>query len=702
MRKLWCDVQENYFLMRHSDFELLNHRYSNKNTLILSFQNNLRFMKKRIYYLCFLALIMVLNGCSPNIPQSSVLNFKTENNLNFKYFSNGHLQKEHYAFKQLKKNGRVAGEIVRASDASVWSGISASLNSPIRLSEGKKFEINVWMDHLGTFSFKLEGSTDGGTDRVISVKNTKINQWETLLFDFTDAIYDSPSYPKIAIFTDLNSKPTGKDVTSYFSNIHQLPSKNPQTIVGNKDEAITIVVIGSSTAAGTGPKDFKNAWVNRYRRKLQELNGYNQVINLAVGGYTTYQLLPTEAEVPTDRPQPDPLHNVTKALSLSPDAVLINLPSNDANKGYSVKEQLDNYTKICQPLYDLEIPVWVSTTQGRNMEKEKQKVQIIMRDSTEIRFGRKTLDFWRDIAEWSGDIKPQYNSGDGIHLNDEGHRLLFEEVWLNNVHGAILDKKMRIVRKDSAYSSPLSYDNYTLVWQDEFNGTMLDAANWTHELGDGCPELCGWGNREKVWYGSEYAQVKNGKLVITANPDTVHQGYWTGARIITNGKVDFQFGRIDIRAKLPETKGQWPALWLLGTNRFEKGWPYCGEIDIMEEKGHMPHQIRGTIHYKGTNNYLNSSGTKYELKYSNFSDDFHVFSIVWDKERIKFYVDDQLFGEQIFSNLNIVTDDNPFLKPFYMIINNAVGGVYGGDPDATSIFPQTLEVDYVRYFKEKQ
>ncbi len=659
-------------------------------------------MKKRIYFLCSLALIIVLNGCSPNIPQNSILDFKKGDSFKFKYFSNGHLQKEQYAFKKVNKNGRVAGEIVRAADASVWSGLSASLNAPIRLSEGKKIEISVWMDHIGSFAFKLEGSTNGGADRAISVKNTKVNQWETLLFDFSTAIYDTPSYSKIAVFVDLNSKPTGKDVTSYFSNIHQLPSENTQTTVGNKDEAITIVVIGSSTAAGTGPKDFKNAWVNRYRKKLQELNGYNQVINLAVGGYTTYQLLPSDSKVLTDRPQPNPLHNVTKALSLNPDAVLINLPSNDANKGYSVKEQLDNYTKICQPLNNRNIPVWVSTTQGRNMEKQKQKVQIIVRDSTEIRFGRKTLDFWRDLTEWSGDIKPQYDSGDGIHLNDKGHKLLFDEVWSNNVHGEILDKKKGIIRKDSAYSSPLAYDNYTLVWQDEFNGTVLDAANWTHELGDGCPELCGWGNNEKVWYSPESTDVKDGKLIITANPDTEHQGYWTGARIITNGKVDFQFGRIDIRAKLPETKGQWPALWLLGTNRLKKGWPYCGEIDIMEEKGHMPHQVRGTIHYKGTNNYLNSSSTKYELKYSDFSDDFHVFSIEWTKELIKFYVDDQLYGEQIFSAHNIVPDDNPFLKPFYMIINNAVGGVYGGDPDATSVFPQTLEVDYVRYFKEKK
>ncbi len=665
------------------------------------FKNDLR-MKNKINLFYFCLLITFLNGCSPKIPQSSILNFNKENNLTYAYFSNGHLQKEQYAFKTVKKNGRVAGEIVRAADAGVWSGIATNLNAPIRLSEGKKFKIDVWMDHLGTFAFKLENSTNGGANKVISVKNTKINQWETLLFDFSEAIYGSPSYSKVAIFVDLNNKPTGKDVTSYFSNVHQLPSDSNKIIVGNKDEAIKIVVIGSSTAAGTGPKDFKNAWVNRYRRKLQELNGYNQVINLAVGGYTTYQLLPTEAEVPTDRPPPDSLHNVSKALSLNPDAVLINLPSNDANKGYSVKEQLANYTKICQPLYDKDIPVWVSTTQGRNMEKDKQKVQIIMRDSTEIRFGRNTLDFWRDLADWSGNINPKYNSGDGIHLNDEGHRLLFEEVWLNNVHGAVLDKKLSIIRKDSAYSSPLKYDGYTLVWQDEFNRTALDSTSWTHELGNGCPELCGWGNNEKVWYSPESTQVTDGKLIITAKVDEAHKGYWTGSRIITNGKVDFQFGRIDIRAKLPETKGQWPALWLLGTNRFEKGWPYCGEIDIMEEKGHLPHQIRGTIHYKGTNNYLNSSGTKYELKYGNFSDDFHVFSIIWNKEGIKFFVDDQLFGNQIFNKLNIVPTDNPFFKPFYMIINNAVGGNYGGDPDATSVFPQTLEVDYVRYFKENR
>ena len=570
------------------------------------------------------------------------------------------------------------------------------------LSDGKQFTVDVWMDHIGSFTLKLEESTDGGSNTSISVQNTKINQWETLLFDFSDVILGGPSFTKIAIFFDLNKKPTGKDVYNYFSNINQIASDNKAILFGDKNEAITIVVLGSSTAAGTGPTDTRNAWVNRYRRKVQSLNGYHKVINIAVGGYTTYELLPTGTVVPKDKPQPSTKHNTTMALSLNPDAVLINLPSNDAAKGFSLQEQLDNYTKICQPFYDRGIPVWVSTPQGRNMEKPKQLVQKKMVDATHIRFGRKTLDFWRGLAHWSGGVSKKYDSGDGVHMNAEAHRLLFEEVWKKDVLGVVQNIRKNIIGKDTAFTTPIYREGYVLVWQDEFEGTKLDTNSWTHELGDGCPDLCGWGNNEKVWYRPENTQVKNGKLIITAKPDKEKEGFWSASRIITERKVDFRFGRIDVRAKLPETKGLWPAIWLLGKNRDADSWPYCGEIDMMEEVGHIPHRIFGTMHYFEKGRSYNHSGNKYELKYGNFSDDFHVYSIDWDNKSIKFYVDDQLYSEKKYPDLKIDADDNPFLKPFYMILNLAVGGNLPGYPDETSVFPQTLEIDYVRHFQSNR
>jgi len=648
-----------------------------------------------------LLLLILIQFISCGVSQK-VLDLTTKNQQEFYYFSNGHLTKSKYEFKTIKKEGLTAGEIIRASDASVWSGIATMLKNPIQIKKGNRFAVDVYMDHLGSFSFKLEDSKDGGSNSNISIENTRINEWETLIFDFKDAVFGTPTFNKIALFVDLNKKPTGKDEVSYFANIRQIPNEYDKVIHGNKEEAIKIVVIGSSTAAGTGPKDSKNAWVNRYRRKVVEKNGYNEVINLAVGGYTTYQLLPTNAKTLEDRPKPNIEHNVTKAISFKPDVVLINLPSNDASSGFSLKEQLDNYSQITNTLDAHKIAYWISTPQGRNFSKEKRHLQERLKDSTDTRYGRNTLDFWKGLASWSGTIRPEYDSGDGVHMNDEAHRLLFEEVWNKDILGKILDKRKGIIRKDSAYTSPLQYKDYHLVWQDEFNVDKLDEKSWSHELENGCPDLCGWGNNEKVWYRKENTTVKDGKLIITAKKDLEHKEYWSSSRIMTSNKVNFNLGRIDVRAKLPETRGLWPAIWLLGQNRWDKGWPYSGELDIMEEVGHLPFRVRGTVIFNDKDKQLKFIGEKKELLHSNFSDDFHVYSIEWDEKGIRYLVDNQKYYDKTYEELNISKEDNPFLKPFYMILNCAVGGNLPKNPDYTSVFPQTFEIDYVRYFKENR
>ncbi len=206
-------------------------------------------------------------------------------------------------------------------------------------------------------------------------------------------------------------------------------------------ESVKFVVLGSSTAAGTGPLDIRNSWVNRYRRHLHSHNTHHEIINLAVGGYTTYQLLPTDYVVPVNRPHPDSKHNVSQAISLHPDAVLINLPSNDADKGFSIQEQLNNYRIIIDELEKHHIPVWVSTPQGRNMSLEKRKIQKELLDSTFVIFGDHTLDFWTGIATEEGEIYSTYNSGDDIHLNDEAHRLLYEIVKNKHIVSKLLNHR---------------------------------------------------------------------------------------------------------------------------------------------------------------------------------------------------------------------------------------------------------------------
>ncbi len=195
-----------------------------------------------------------------------------------------------------------------------------------------------------------------------------------------------------------------------------------------------IVVLGSSTAAGTGPSSPDSAWVNRYRKYIYSKNTTIQVINLAVGGYTTYQLMPDGYLPPAGRPAPDTSHNISKAISYNPSAIIINLPSNDVANGFSIQEQLANYDTILAKASEANIPVWITTTQPRNFSEEKRNLQVEMRDSTFSRFGDHAIDFWNGIADSNNGIKPEYNSGDGVHLNNAGHRILYERVVAKQIY----------------------------------------------------------------------------------------------------------------------------------------------------------------------------------------------------------------------------------------------------------------------------
>jgi len=255
------------------------------------------------------------------------------------------------------------------------------------------------------------------------------------------------------------------------------------------------------------------------------------------------------------------------------------------------------------------------------------------------------------------------------------------------------DETYEIQKDADGFITPDSYPEMTLVWSDEFNGTGINSDNWTFELGDGCPNVCGWGNNELQDYTDEEenAKIVDGKLIITAIKGGADN--YTSARMITQDKQEFEFGRIDVRAKLPEGQGIWPAIWMLGANIDNVNWPKCGEIDIMELVGHAPKASHGTAHFdKGGHDYIGSS---YVIA-NKFSEEFHVFSIFWDKDIIKWYVDYNKFFEV---SKNEVGSSYPFNDPFFFILNIAVGGNWPGDPDATTVFPQQMHIDYVRVFQ---
>jgi beta-glucanase (GH16 family) len=257
------------------------------------------------------------------------------------------------------------------------------------------------------------------------------------------------------------------------------------------------------------------------------------------------------------------------------------------------------------------------------------------------------------------------------------------------------DNSAGLVIPSGGYTTPTSYPGLQLVWADEFDGTVLNPDFWTFETGTGSN---GWGNNELQYYREDNTSIVNGHLVITAKKQNFGSSDYTSSRLITKGKKAFKFGRIDIRAALPEGKGLWPALWMLGTNIDAVFWPACGEIDIMELTGDLPNRVLGTVHFgANVSQHQFISQSLYLPGNENFQDEFHVFSINWVEDKIEFFVDDALYHTITPASLNGAA--YPFNKPFFFIFNVAVGGNLPGAPDNSTPFPQSMIVDYVRVFQ---
>lgn len=262
----------------------------------------------------------------------------------------------------------------------------------------------------------------------------------------------------------------------------------------------------------------------------------------------------------------------------------------------------------------------------------------------------------------------------------------------------ITEEELGIGIPIDGYESPLTYAGYNLVWQDEFSGTSL-SEDWVFEIGDGCPNLCGWGNNELEYYRRENTEVKDGYLTITAKQESIGGKNYTSSRIKTQGKKSFQFGRVDIRAVLPKGQGVWPALWMLGDAITTVSWPACGEIDIMEMIGGNPNgrdnTVHGTVHWDNNGAYAYYGGST-SLQEGIFNDKFHVFSIVWDEKKIAWLLDGVQYHEIDISPASL----DEFRKSFFFIFNVAVGGNWPGSPDGSTAFPQQMVVDYIRVFQK--
>ncbi|GEM_PF-1620636 len=238
------------------------------------------------------------------------------------------------------------------------------------------------------------------------------------------------------------------------------------------------------------------------------------------------------------------------------------------------------------------------------------------------------------------------------------------------------------------FATALAQDKpgWKVIWADEFNDPTINTTKWSlmNEAANVNSELEYYSNSAKN------AFIDSGSLVLRAIKENVGGRNYSSAKLITRMKGDWLYGRIEVRARLNQGKGMWPAIWMMPTDNAYGGWPSSGEMDIMELLGHQPAKVYGTVHWNSGGHQ--QSGSSKTLTTGTFADDYHVFGYEWEAGAQRWYIDDALY----FST----TKGQPFDKRFYLILNVAVGGGWPGNPDNTTLFPNDMAVDYVRVYQK--
>ncbi|MDX1447428.1 MAG: glycoside hydrolase family 16 protein [Acidimicrobiia bacterium] len=242
-------------------------------------------------------------------------------------------------------------------------------------------------------------------------------------------------------------------------------------------------------------------------------------------------------------------------------------------------------------------------------------------------------------------------------------------------------------------------EGYELVWSDEFDGAMIDPANWTYDIGG-----WGWGNGEAQYYTdrAENARLQDGVLVIEAHFEKFEGAYYTSARLKTEGLREFQYGYIEARAKVPAGAGLWPAFWMLGatferdeSNPIDSNWPHAGEIDIMEYVGREPNITYGTIHGPG---YAGAGSLgKWNRQETPIAEGWHTYAVEWDYDGIRWFYDGEMYGE--LGRDAVGEREWVFDQPFFLLLNLALGGTFPGPIGLDVEFPKQFLVDHVRVYQ---
>jgi beta-glucanase (GH16 family) len=307
------------------------------------------------------------------------------------------------------------------------------------------------------------------------------------------------------------------------------------------------------------------------------------------------------------------------------------------------------------------------------------------------------------ISQDNGVATHIYSNSGSYTIKVEAHATPTVAVSKTEIIDVVIDETVEI---PEGPTSPETREGMNLVWADEFNGPTINTSeNWTFETGNN-----GWGNNELEYYtpgDNAFIQTEgeNGYLIITAKKQSFNGASYTSTRMITKGKREFKFGRVDIRARIPKGQGIWPALWTLGNDigTVDVGWPKCGEIDIMEMVGGGGREktVHGTVHWYNDVAPVGyaSYGGDTTMTSGTFPDQFHVYTIEWDTDYIKWFVDDKEYHRILISPADNPSRFDEFRKPHFFIFNIAVGGNWPGNPDGTTLFPQHMIVDYIRVFQ---
>lgn len=374
------------------------------------------------------------------------------------------------------------------------------------------------------------------------------------------------------------------------------------------------------------------------------------------------------------------------------------------NQSDTTTDKSKSYTIYYPYAGEYEVSLKVMNYSGSN-KLVKKNISITVTDF-EISFTAEIDNTDPNYVNLTNTSTGNYDSFTWLYRNKEVQN---ESTWKAYFpFGGTYDIELQVVRNGNTFSltktvnitqdDPDYFDNLTLSWSDEFDGTSINTDNWKFETG-----ATGWGNNELQNYtNGDNAEIIDGKLVITAEKvdDNTEVGSYTSSRIISDGKQEFQYGRLEIRAKLPSGTGIWPAIWMLGSNFRTVGWPACGEMDIMEYVGYDPNTIHSTVHTPDGYGAGGDGSSKY---LETCEEEFHIYGLLWTEKKLVFYTDTPDQVTHIYEPAVKTVNNWPFNQPHFFILNVAVGGNWGGAQGIdNSIFPQTMEIDYVRVYQEAQ